>query len=219
MTPKLYGHPFSSYTWKALIGLYEASASFEFCKIGPDEPENTARLQALWPLAKFPVLEAHDGVWLESSAIVEWADRRRTGGPPLIPTDPTLALEARMLDRVCDGYVMNAMQATVDDRLRPEGQGDAYGAERGRAVLAKAYAWLDARLEAREWLVGEDFSLADVSGAPALFYADWIVPLTAHVHLAAYLRRLRDRPSVKRCVDEARPFRAYFPGGVPAHAD
>jgi glutathione S-transferase len=31
----------------------------------------------------------------------------------------------------------------------------------------------------REWSVGESFSLADCSAAPALFYADWIRPAAA----------------------------------------
>ncbi len=32
----LYGHPFSSYTWKALIPLYAVGAEFEFRELGPD---------------------------------------------------------------------------------------------------------------------------------------------------------------------------------------
>ena len=219
MTPQLYGHPFSSYTWKALIGLREAQVGFDLRQLGPDAPGAGERLAELWPPGGFPVLEADDGVWAESSVIVEWADRRRASGPPLIPSDPRLALEARMLDRACDGHLMAPVQAVVGHHLRPPEHGDAWGAERALGALAKTYAWLDGRLAGREWLVGEDFTLADASAAPSLFYADWLVPVAAHGCLAAYLRRLRERPSVARCVDDARPYRAYFPPGVPAHAD
>ena len=38
----LYGHPFSSYTQKALIALYENATPFEFRCIGPDTPQHAA---------------------------------------------------------------------------------------------------------------------------------------------------------------------------------
>ena len=63
---------------------------------------------------------------------------------------------------------------------------------------------------------GETFSLADCAAAPSLFYADWthaIDPKFANV--IAYRRRLLARPSFARCVDEARPYRSYFPLGAP----
>ena len=53
---KLYGHPFSSYTQKALIAFYENDVAFEYRVIGPDDPAPGQELAALWPLAKFPVL-------------------------------------------------------------------------------------------------------------------------------------------------------------------
>ena len=38
----IYGHPFSSYTQKVLIALYENATPFEFRLIAPDQPENSA---------------------------------------------------------------------------------------------------------------------------------------------------------------------------------
>jgi glutathione S-transferase len=35
-----FGHPFSSYTWKALIALCENWTPFEFRMLSPDHPEN-----------------------------------------------------------------------------------------------------------------------------------------------------------------------------------
>ena len=54
------------------------------------------------------------------------------------------------------------------------------------------------------------------AAAPALFYADWVHPIdAAHSNVVIYRARLLARPSVKRVVDDARPFRSYFPGGAP----
>jgi glutathione S-transferase len=64
--------------------------------------------------------------------------------------------------------------------------------------------------------VGEHFTLADCAAAPFLFYADWTHPIdTAFANVRAYRRRLLARPSFARAVDEARPYRGYFPLGAP----
>ena len=42
MSLALYGHPFSSYTQKALVALYENGTPFEFRSIGPDTPQHSA---------------------------------------------------------------------------------------------------------------------------------------------------------------------------------
>jgi len=59
-------------------------------------------------------------------------------------------------------------------------------------------------------------ALADCAAAPALFYADWAHPIGATLGNAkAYRKRLLARPSFARAVDEARPYRSYFPLGAP----
>ena len=54
MSLALYGHPFSSYTQKVLIALYENDTPFEFRCIGPDTPQHSAEWLQRWPLRKFP---------------------------------------------------------------------------------------------------------------------------------------------------------------------
>ena len=72
MVIQLFGHPFSSYTWKALIALYENDTAFDFRIIGPDHPENGAELARRWPLAKFPLLVDGERVVFEATAIIEY---------------------------------------------------------------------------------------------------------------------------------------------------
>jgi glutathione S-transferase len=63
----------------------------------------------------------------------------------------------------------------------------------------------------REWVAG-DFSLADCAAAPALHYAEKVEPFTGtHPKLAAYLKRLQDRPSFARVLTEAEPYAHMFP--------
>ena len=107
----LYGHPFSSYTWKALIAFYEKALPFEFAMIDPEHPDNVARLSEIWPLNKFPVLEEGGAVLIESSVVIEHLDLHYPATPRLIPADPKAALNVRFMDRVFDNHVMGMMQA------------------------------------------------------------------------------------------------------------
>lgn len=216
MTLKLYGHPFSSYTWKGLIPLYENGTPFELVNVDPSNPEGMPRLLELWPLGKFPVLEDGDRVVMESSAIIEYLQIHHPGPVRLIPADPVAALEVRMLDRIFDNHVMGQMQRRVADALLSPDRRDAALAADVNGALEKVYGWLDRWLKGREWAAAGQFSLADCAAAPSLFYADWVHPIApGFANLKAYRARLLARPSVARAVDEARPYRSYFPLGAP----
>lgn len=216
MTLDLFGHPFSSYTWKALIPLYENATPFTFRNVDPSEPDNGAELARRWPLAKFPLLVDGDRQVFEATAIIEYLDAFHPGAARMIPADPWDAVRVRQLDRVFDNYVMNVVQGIVVNALRPEDQRDPWGVARARDGLDKIYAWLDGELAGRTWAAGDAFTLADCAAGPSLFYADWAHPIAdAHATLKAYRARLLARPSIARCVEDARPFRHYFPLGAP----
>ncbi len=216
----LYGHPFSSYTWKAAIALDEKGLTYDFHKLGPDEPEHGAELAVLWPLAKFPVLNDGGKAIAESSIIIEHCDLHHPG-PRLIPVDLEQALTVRFMDRVFDNHVMTNMQAIVNEHLAfVTSAPDAGRIERAKAALDAIYAWLDEHLPGAAWACGGDFTLADCAAAPALFYAHWVHPIgEAHPRLRAYRARLLARPSVARAVDGARPYRHFWPLGTPPEGD
>lgn len=216
MTLQLYYHPFSSYCQKVLVALYENDVPFERHELaGPDSPAMQA-LTRLWPMKRFPVLVDGGRTILEASCIIEYLGLTHPGPVRLIPSDPADALEVRMMDRFFDNYVATPQQKFVFDALRPEASRDAYGVAQAREMLETAYAWLDGVMADREWAAGDRFSLADCAAAPFLFYADWTHRIgEQHRHVLAYRRRLLARPSFARAVDEARPFRRYFPLGAP----
>lgn len=213
---ELYGHSFSSYTWKALIALYENDTPFTFRELGPDQPENGAELARRWPINKFPLLVEGDAQVMEASSIVEYLDDVHPGPTRFVPDDRAAAREVRMLDRIFDHYVMDVMTIPVTDALRPAERRDPVGVEQAKARLDTIYAWLDERMAAREWVVGAGFTLADCAAAPSLFYADWVHPNDGRFPaLAAYRARLLARPSMARAVDGGRHFRRFFPLGAP----
>ena len=135
----------------------------------------------------------------------------------LIPEDPRRALEVRMLDRVFDNFVMTPMQKLVLDVIRAPDERDPAGVADARALLDTAYRWLDDLLKDRPWAAGDAFSLADCAAAPALFYADWVhqIDPDKFPRLKAWRTHLLSLPAIKRCVDDARPYRKFFPLGAP----
>jgi glutathione S-transferase len=212
--PRLYAHPFSSYCQKVLVALYENDTPFEYRSL--ESPGVQEELAALWPMKRFPVLVDAGRTVMEATSIIEYLDIHHPGPVRLIPVDADTALEVRMMDRVFDNYVSTPQQKVVLDRLRPEPVRDPQGVAEARAMLATAYAWLDRRMAGREWAAGDSFSLADCAAAPFLFYADWTERIDpAFANVIDYRRRLLARPSFARAVEEARPFRGYFPLGAP----
>ncbi|KAF1720884.1 glutathione S-transferase family protein [Pseudoxanthomonas wuyuanensis] len=216
MLPKLYAHPFSSYCQKVLIALYENGTAFEWRLLEAPGSPAMQEFEALWPLKRFPVLVDAGHTVLESSIIIEHLGVHHPGPVRLVPQDLQAALEVRMLDRFFDNYVSTPQQKIVFDRIRAEADRDPYGVAEARTMLDSAYAWLDGFIAGREWAAGNTFSLADCAAAPALFYADWSHPIGARFpHVRAYRQRLLARPSFARAVEEARPYRSYFPLGAP----
>ena len=92
------------------------------------------------------------------------------------PATPTARWQTRLRDRFYDLYVHLPMQKIVGDRLRPQGKKDPHGVEEARARLRTCYGMIDQEMATRTWAMGEAFSLADCAAAPALFYANKVVP-------------------------------------------
>ena len=214
MSLKLYFHPLSSFCWKALIALYENGTPFTPVSVDLSSETERAALLKLWPIGKFPVLrdDATDRTIPESSIIIEYLDNQYPGRTRLIPADATLALQTRLRDRFYDFYVHLSLQKIVGDRLRPNGSRDPHGVEEARARIQSCYGMIDKEIAARTWAMGDAFSIADCAASPALFYAEKVVPFGgAHRHLAAYLDRLKARPSFARVISEAEPYFNLFP--------
>ena len=216
MSLALYGHPFSSYTKKALIALYENGTPFELRSIGPDSPQHSAEWLRRWPLRKFPLLVDGERNIAETSIIIEYLQLKYPGPVRLLPAAPMAALDVRFLDRFFDLYVMSAAQLAVDGALTGDPVKRRDGLALAVSKLDLAYAWIEGLLADRTWAAGADFTLADCAAAPSLFYADWAHPIgEPFPRLRAYRTRLLARPSFARAVDEARPFRPLFPLGAP----
>jgi len=109
---------------------------------------------------------------------------------------------------------MAPMQDIVNEHLRDSENPDAGRIADARERLIRSYAWLEGWLA---YYPAEDqVTLVECAAAPALFYADWVLPIPGELpRLQAWRAHLLALPAVSRCVEAARPYRAYFPLGAP----
>ncbi|MFG6461431.1 glutathione S-transferase family protein [Roseateles sp. DXS20W] len=212
MSLTLHYHPLSSCSWKLLIALYENGTPFQAQVVHLGDPAARGAYATLWPTAKIPLLVDGERIVPETSLQIEYLDRRHPGRVRLLPEGFDAQLQVRLWDRLFDLYVMDPMQRYIGQLLRPEAQRDVLAMQASVAALGSAYDMIENRMGAHAWAAGDDFSLADCAAAPALFYAAVVLPFPAgHARLAAYFERLLARPSVWRCIVEARPFFQYYP--------
>lgn len=205
----LYGHPISSFTWKVLTALYENDTAFDFITVDQD---TYADFIAKWPMGKFPILLDGDTMITETSVIIEYLDLFHPGPTRFIPKDGAAALEARRWDRVFD-HLNVTMSKIVVDNIRPEGQRDPYGVDEAKRIITAIYRVIETQLGDRDFIVGDAFTLADCSAAPALWYATRNAPLAGgYPRIAAYLERLKARASFARAVQQSKPLFHLYPG-------
>jgi glutathione S-transferase len=206
---KLYYHPLSSNCQKVLMALYEKDAAFEPAFVDMFDIEANRRYREnINPIGKIPSLLTDEGELIpESSIIVEYVDRASDGALALIPDSPDEARRTRQWDRFIDFYVNEPLSKAHQDRLRPSGRGDPFGAEQARKRLKRSYRILDERLAQTEWLNGSCFSLADCAAAPSLHVGQFAQGFDEFEHVKAYYHRLVARPTWRRIWSEAEQLR------------
>ena len=113
----LYGHPFSSYTQKVLIALYENAIPHDFLSLdpgAPGQPDHAAEWLRRWPLAKFPLLVDDGRTVVETSIIIECLHLTHPGPAPLLPAD---ALAANDTDPDTDALTVTGLSKPANGTL------------------------------------------------------------------------------------------------------
>lgn len=213
MSLRLYYHPLSSFCQKVLVALYENATPFTGQIVNLMDPIERAEYLKVWPIGKFPVLrdETSNVTIPESSAIITYLAEHHPGPTKLIP-EGSDAWRLHLWDRVHDLYLNMNLGKIVTDKLRPEGKGDPFGVGQAHEQIQTALGIVDREMADRTWAIGEGFTMADCAAAPALFYANMLMPFgDTHRRAAAYLDRLSKRPSFARVLEEAKPYFAMMP--------
>jgi len=194
---KLYYDPASSYCQRVLIALYEKDIPFTPVKVDLFDPKAREQYQKINPFAKIPTLETDSGeIIFEACVMIEYLDRQFPQQPCLL--DPARILEVRSIERIIDIYVNGAREVLFADSQRQLELRGKKKVIKARRLLETACNFLEAKLQARTWLVGEQFSLADCTAAPTLTYLRLVYDYQHLPNLTNYMKRLESRSAVAR---------------------
>jgi glutathione S-transferase len=200
---KLYEHPLSPYAQKVKIALYEKDIQFE--AVTPNLLGSDPAFEAASPRREVPCLVDGGLEVFDSTIILEYVEDKWPK-PPLLPAAPAERARVRMIEELCDTYYEAVNWGLLEVRFF----GRASGAlaqrliARGGEQIAGVHARLERDLGARPWFNGEAFGWGDLSVIPYLSTsAIFGFKPPARSRLEAWNDRVRQRPSVARCLREA----------------
>jgi glutathione S-transferase len=200
---KLIDNPLSPYALKIRIILYEKGIDFEKSEIHTEEQRE--ELLRANPRAEVPALVDGDTVVYDSKVIAEYIEEKFPK-PALLPADPAGRARCRRIELLSDTEVDAAVVVlSMFKFFRPElAERMPQALERATALLHGQFLKLERELGGREYFAGA-FSRADVALAPHFGAAAFMgmAPGAETPHLAAWLARVNQRPSVQRASQEA----------------
>ena len=185
---EIFGVPFSVHTRKVILTLREKDLPFELVPVIPLAPP--PGWQELSPLGKIPVLRSPEVTLPDSSVICQYLERRQPA-PALYPAVPAAFARALWLEEFVDGglapHVLHGllMQRVFAPRFLNRAPDRALIQRSLTQELPPKLAYLE-RQVAGDYLVGESFSIADITLASMLI----------NYHFAG--ERLREYPRLER---------------------
>lgn len=163
----------------------------------PRSPETrTPEFRALNPNGRVPVIDDDGFVLSESMAINFYLAKKHRS--PLCPADATreaLALQWSLweTDRL-DRQIVNYVQHT---KALPEAERKPQVAEAAWQEVVPALDVLETALAKSQWLLGAEFSVADLNVAAALYRA-LSIDLAKWPRVQSWLKRCWERPAAKK---------------------
>lgn len=198
---KLYLSLTSSFSRKVRVLLLEKKVAHDAEMLNLWEPNE---LQKINPIGKVPTLVLDDGrVLIASAVIADYLDERYPQ-PRFIPSDPDRRLQVRQTEAIADG-AMDAVAASLyEARFHDEKQRSQAWLDRQRGKVDAGLAALETQLGARQWLCGDEMTLADVAAACHIGFMtvrapQFFSPMT-YPNLARLAQRLEARESFKATV-------------------
>ena len=204
--PILLGSSLSSYVRKVLIFSFEAGIALELRNdIVPfPAPEE---LLAVNPRGKIPGYSDDDIKLGESAVICAYLDRKH-GGTGLYPTNAPDYGRALWFEKYAEEELIPAIVKVFFNRVLVKMIGGTPDENAIKEALTvdqpKVFTYLNEQIGDKEFLVGDQFSIADISTFSPYVnqrIAGEDVDATLYPNLHRYLQQLKTRPSVQRAVE------------------
>ncbi|HIL27890.1 MAG TPA: glutathione S-transferase family protein [Micavibrio sp.] len=215
----LWLHPFSR---KVRIVLAEKGLEFDL-KIEKIWERRTEFL-ALNPAGDVPVLIEPDGTTLANSQVICEYIEEVYNEVSLLGTDPVQRAETRRLISWFDvkfnrEVTDNLVGEKLMKRFLKLGEPHGPSIRAGHANIHYHLDYIGFLTEKRQWLAGNDFSLADIAAASHLSAIDYIgyVPWEEHQAAREWYSRVKSRPSFQPLLEDRIP--GFTPAGHYENVD
>jgi glutathione S-transferase len=163
------------------------------------------QLKALHPVGKSPVITDDGKTVYESGAIIDYIIRRHAGGR-LQPDPATPAYDDyQMWMHYAEGSAMLPLMLNLYVSRLGDGGKPLHG--RIESEIANHLGYLDGHLKGRTFLMGNEFTGADVQMSFIGEIAETYGKRAAFQNLDAWVKRLHARPAYKKALEKGGPYR------------
>ncbi len=177
-----------------------------------ERPLHAPEILAIHPFGKMPVLRHGDIELFESKAIATYLDKSFPA-PFVFPSDPCLAaLTEQWVSLVNTVMDLTLIRTYIFAYIAPktaDGKPDREAIETVMPAVREQIGVLDKAVAKTGYLVGEQFTFADINLLPILYrvrqFPESAEALAAATHLARYYDQHAARPSFKRTTPPAGP--------------
>jgi glutathione S-transferase len=200
---KLYYHPLSTFSRRVRIALAEKQIAYEAIVVDMAQREHKdAAYLALNPYGRVPTLEEDGFVLYESTAILNYLDATRAE-PPLVPSDLRQRALVDMHMKLCD-IQMTRHTGTIifPKRFLPKEKWNEAAMAAAKAEIEAHLAIVERQLAGKQYLVSEQFTLADICYLPFLEFLP-LMEIAPPSSVGAWRERLLARPSARATKPDA----------------
>lgn len=198
----VYGALLSPFVRKVCLVAEEKGIEYELFLTSPHGTD--PGFVAASPFGKIPAIRDGDFTLADSTAIVTYLEAKHPS-PAMLPSDPRARGTAMWFDEFADTLLgTSALKVLFNRLVAPKLLKLPYDeavAQQGEAELPPLLAWLEGVAPESGWLVGEAFTLADLSVASmlrTLAYVGFGPDATTCPRTAAWYGRVVERPAWQR---------------------
>ncbi|WP_170002645.1 glutathione S-transferase family protein [Pseudopontixanthobacter vadosimaris] len=202
----LIEHPLSPYAQKVKIALLEKNIPFRIlAPMGASEDEQKI-LHSANPRGEVPVLLDGELSIYDSTIILEYLEDRWPE-TPLLPAGAAERAHVRTLEEVVDTHLEANSWGLAEVTIYRRATGERANAliQYGKKQIMGWFSWLNRELRDRQYFNGETFGWGDIVVAPYVNdAARFGIAPDPQSNLAAWLARIKERPSVTQTFAEAK---------------
>ena len=211
MAMKLYGAALSPFVRKTRVFMQLKGFEFEAVHIDPNNAP--ADYEKINPLKRIPALE-HDGRYLADSAVICQYLERLHPDTPLYPTDPYEYARCLWFEKFADYEIArDCTFAVFRNRIVMRLIGKECNEEMVQKALSEKvpplFEYLDRELEGKEFLAGEQMTVADIAVASQLVNfrhgGESVCPDT-YGNLAAHAARMHELAPFAKAIEKESGF-------------